>query len=110
MECKWCNSACMKAGKQKTGVQKYRCKSCRRYQQFSYRYNAYKPEVHEQFIKFRTFGVSHSKMAEFLEISFSTLQKWISKAKGLGPNSIFPTQSIYDVDELKTYYKIVDMQ
>ena len=61
--CKWCSSNCTKAGRQKNDIQKYQCKSCKKYQQKTYIYKAYTPKVHEQFIRMPHLGVPVSKMA-----------------------------------------------
>lgn len=102
MQCKWCASNCVKAGKQKSGKQKYRCKSCTKYQQQTYRYLAYDPYIHRQFSRFNKMGCGVKKMAGFLEISINTLQKWIGKAIDLEPVVVFPRYGIYDIDEIQT--------
>lgn len=103
LDCYWCASACKKDGKQKNGVQKFRCKNCGKYQQENYTYNARKREVHHLFRKLRKFGVSHNAMAEFLGISLNTLQHWILKARRLRRFGIFDEGGVFDVDELRTF-------
>jgi hypothetical protein len=43
MECGYCKAACIKAGKQPCGRQKYRCKGCGKYEQAAYKYQACLP-------------------------------------------------------------------
>lgn len=102
MNCKWCKSTCVKAGLQKSGKQKYKCKVCGKYQQESYVYLSYTPEVWEQFRKFNNMGCGSHQMARFLEISVNTVQKWIGKALKLQPVVRFPNGGVYDIDELQT--------
>lgn len=102
MKCKCCNSTCKKSGRQKNGIQKYRCKSCGIYQQFSYAYNACKKEIQEQFSRMNSLGCGVRKMALFLGISINTLQKWIGKARCLEPNIKLKSGGIYDIDEMQT--------
>lgn len=103
MNCKFCSSQCSKSGKQIDGTQKYRCKSCKKYQQRSYRYLAYSGSVHDQFQRFSDMGVGVRKAAKFLRISTNTFQKWVAKAIHLNPAIRFPEACVYDIDEIQTY-------
>lgn len=102
MKCKRCNFACKKAGKQKSGNQKYKCNSCGLYQQSHYIYKACTKEVHDQFSRMYRMGCGANKMASFLKISINTLQKWVGKARNLEPNSNIEPGGIYDIDEFQT--------
>lgn len=102
MQCKRCNSACKKAGKQANGNQKYKCKSCGTYQQSCYIYKACTREIHDQFSRMYAMGCGANKMASFLRISINTLQKWIGKAKHLKPPINICLGGVFDIDEMQT--------
>ena len=102
MKCKSCGFVCSKSGKQKTGIQKYRCKSCGIYQQANYVYKACRKDVQEQFSRMNRLGCGVQKMSSFLGISINTTQKWIGKASCLQPNNYFELDGTYDIDELQT--------
>lgn len=104
MNCSRCDTKCIKAGRQQSGKQRYYCKNCKLFLQKEYTYRAYSPVVHEEFIRFYNMGCGARKMAVFLGISMTTLQRWIKKAEHLQPNmSSFEPGGIYDIDELQTY-------
>lgn len=103
MICKWCSSRCVKAGKQKNYLQKYICKSCKKYQQKEYNYKAYNPFTQDQFSRFEDMGVGVRKASKFLQISINTFKKWVLKAENLKPKYEFPKGCIYDIDEIQTY-------
>lgn len=103
MNCKRCSLSCVKAGKQRSGQQKYLCKRCNLYQQDNYVYAAYKSEIHDQFSRMNRLGCGINKMPVFLGISVNTLQKWLRSALVLEPDYSLKSGRIYDVDELQTY-------
>ena len=103
MQCKWCKSTCVKAGIQKTGKQKFKCKLCEKYQQESYVYASYCGHIREQFSRMNRMGCGPRKLSVFLGISINTLQKWIAKAFYLQPCMRFEENGEYDIDELQTW-------
>lgn len=48
MECKYCKEKCSKAGKQVNGLQRYRYKVCKKYQQQTFTYDGHRKGVYEQ--------------------------------------------------------------
>ncbi|MBL7731999.1 MAG: hypothetical protein JNM88_12535 [Chitinophagaceae bacterium] len=77
MECKYCGKECQKAGRQKTGTQKYYCSSCKKYQQKEYRYIACRPGVTALIPKLvcNSFGIRG--IARVLQIAVNTAVKQI---------------------------------
>lgn len=104
MECQYCQSACIKYGKQKDGTQRYYCKHCQKTQQSIYQYKACIEEVKSIFIKCLKNNVSLSGIRRITGISITTQLKYIRKVgKSIIPEPIYRQNDVYEVDELKTY-------
>lgn len=102
MECKYCSGKCIKKGKVKK-TQKYKCKSCSKYQQGFYKYNSYKI-TDQQIIVLTKEGCGIRSKSRILDISPTTV---IKRIKQIGDNIIRPYPIYYgrnyEVDELFTY-------
>lgn len=103
MTCKYCDCTCKKDGKQKNGNQKYKCKSCGKYQQFDYTYKACIQEIRNQFRRMNRLGCGIRKMAVFLRISINTVQKWIYNFMHTEPEKTSEFGGVYDIDEIQTF-------
>lgn len=104
MECKFCKEKCQKAGRQKTGIQKYYCKGCGKYQQREYAYNACNAVTMELLPKLLCESVSIRGMARIMKIALSTVVK---KLKCIADKIIKPPIPAnckeVELDELRTY-------
>ncbi|MFM7021999.1 MAG: IS1 family transposase [Flavobacteriales bacterium] len=101
--CKFCNSACVRYGKDQLGCQRYRCKTCFKIQKTEYKYNACAIDIERGIIKGIRNGLGMRGLSDMLEVSVNTLKKRIllmSKTLNAG---IIPMRKTYQVDELKTY-------
>ena len=104
MKCKFCDSDCRKAGRQKNGAQKLCCKACGKYQQLSYRNNACKKEVQVMIPQLVCESVSIRGIARVLKIAARTVVNGIRRiARGIKKPPIIMNQAAFEVDELYTY-------
>ena len=104
-ECKYCNGRCVKAGKERSGKQRYRCTICNRRQVAFYDNLAYSCNIDENIIALTKEGVGIRGTARLLSISPTTLLSKIKKiAKNINePILVFGKE--YEVDELRTFIK-----
>lgn len=103
MDCIHCEGHCIKKGLQKNGAQKYRCKSCMRYQQQTYRNKAWLPHINRDIARFLRESVCIRGIGRLADISVQTV---ISRIKKMAQSIKEPPLSkgkTYEVDELRTY-------
>ena len=104
MKCLFCKGECCRAGRQKNGVQKYFCKGCKKYQQASYRYKAYKLDSDEWIARLVCEGAGVRGTARLLEISTGTVLRRIGSLAGkVRKPPIVLNQAIVEIDELRTF-------
>lgn len=103
MRCNFCGGNCVKNGCQYNGKQRFKCRHCNKKQQQDYDYKAYKPQVNQYIVDHIKEGVGVSSLARLLHISTTTLMKRILEIanKIIAPHIV--ADSIYEVDEIKTY-------
>jgi insertion element IS1 protein InsB len=105
MKCQYCKGLAIKSGKQKSGVQKYYCKSCKKYQQEEYKYQACVIEKRQLVIPMIINNSGFAGISEVLGISYRTISKDIfSAAKKCKPPHIRPGK-VFEVDEVLAYNK-----
>lgn len=105
VKCRFCGERCNKNGCQANGIQRYKCKVCKRKQQLSYNYNAYQNNIDQQIILFTKEGLGIRSTARVLKISTTTLLRHILL---IGQNIVRPFLKVgksYEVDEMRTYIK-----
>lgn len=102
MECIYCNCHCIKKGFYKT-IQRYQCKSCRKYQQENYSYQRVSG-LYESIIKLNNEGMSIRSMSRILTIPKTTICR-ILERRGIKirPEEQDEQQQEYELDELYTY-------
>jgi len=103
MKCQYCKSVCVKAGKQKNGTQKFRCKSCKKGQQENYIYHAcilMKRELISTLIINNT-GVRG--IARSLKVSPTTVMKTVLTDSHKLNAPALATNGVYEVDEMQSY-------
>ncbi len=79
MECKYCKADCCKAGKQASGLQRYYCKTCKKYQQKEYTYRAYEKGVAEIIPALLCNSVGIRGIGRVLNIAVNTVVQLIKK-------------------------------
>ena len=103
MNCYYCKNACVKSGIRK-GVQRYRCKSCKKYQQPIYSKPRIPQEKYKWTVKLNNEGCGISNIARLLEISKSSVQRLIERiAAGLQMPQLKEFGQSYEIDELRTF-------
>ena len=104
MKCNYCSSICIKMGRQSNGKQKYKCKSCFKYQQESYKYQGCVHANKSLFIKCLKNNCGLNDTRRITGISVQTQLNWIRKlGRCLQPPTTFVSGDTYEVDELCTY-------
>ena len=103
MKCIYCNGQCIKAGKYKK-IQRYQCKTCKRYQQESYTKQRIPQESYRWVHKLNNESSGISSIARILGISKSSVQRIIIRiASALKIPVYHETGQCYQVDELYSY-------
>jgi insertion element IS1 protein InsB len=104
MNCKKCNSEhIVKCGLQKNGRQKFKCKSCGKYQQLEYSYNSHSVSD-SQIIQLTKEGCGIRSTSRILKITPNTVIRRILRiAKCLNRKQPLISGGIYQVDELFTF-------
>ena len=101
MNCKKCDSTCIKNGFQKNGKQRYLCTICKLNQQQFYRYNAYKKKINETIVKLLVNSCGIRDISRILTVSKTTVITRILKiTKTLQWPSIYESNQVYEADEL----------
>lgn len=99
MKCKTCLGICKMDGKQKSGIQKYRCKICGKYQQKSYRLVVSNNTI----ITLLKEGCGIRSIARIVKASPATIiRRILSIAKNL-KRPLRCLDKEYEIDELCTY-------
>lgn len=104
MDCKFCNRKCCKAGQQTSGLQRYYCRGCKKYQQKEYRYKVYEKGAREMIPRLVCNSVGIRGIARVLQIAVATVAKLIKKlADGITKPPIPLNRKSFEIDELRTY-------
>ena len=104
-KCFHCSGSCIKVGKNKNGVQRYKCKSCEKYSLSEYRNKAFLPETNGWIIRLNRECCGVSSISRLLKISKTTVIKRIKKLGFEVRKPLIYKGKTYEVDELKTYIK-----
>jgi len=103
MNCKKCNETCIKKGFQKSGVQKFLCKTCLTWQQEKYRYHAYDEFTNHKIVILLKESCGTRSISRILGISPTTVTRrilLIASTIRIPPISIGKS---YEVDEMMTF-------
>ena len=104
MECNYCSSKCQKAGRQRTGIQKYYCAYCKKYQQKEYSFRACSPNIKVILPKLVCNSVGVRGISRVLDIAASTVLRRIKKIAASIPKPPVPlNRKSFEIDELRTY-------
>jgi insertion element IS1 protein InsB len=103
MQCQFCEGFCVKRGFQKSGMQKYQCRLCNRYQQAKYKNLACEADADKKLIAFIKEGCGIRSIARLMHISPTTvIKKTLKIASTLKPLPIEQYKT-YEVDEIRTF-------
>lgn len=101
-----CINNSIKHGKSKSGIQRNYCKVCKKTWPSYYKYLAYKPNTNKKISSLIKEGVGIRSISRLLKISKNTvLKRIVSIAKKIKKPAI-AFNSVYEVDELRTYIKM----
>ena len=104
MNCQYCSEACVQAGKQRNGAQKYFCKTCSKYQQLTYKYAGCSYSNKLLFLKCLKAGNGLRGSLLITGVAVSTQLRWIRKwGKSLKMPQVHLLNDEYEIDELCTY-------
>ena len=102
--CRYCQQKCIKAGLRKTGVQIYRCKTCKKYQQSFYKNQACMMSTNKSISRLLVEGIGIRGISRVLHISVTTVIGRIkSIASSLKSTHTFVKGGTYEIDELWTF-------
>ena len=103
MNCNYCSGPCIRKGWHKAS-QKYQCKSCKKYQRSTYRYQKYDPRTDAQIITLNNEELGISSISRVLKIPKTTIIRKILKLANQITRPILQEKGqVYEVDELHTY-------
>ena len=103
MKCKYCRKQCVKKGI-RNGVQKYRCKHCKKYQQAVYKKHRIKQWKHNRVSKLNNENVGISSIGRLLKMSRTSVLMLLKQEKAKKGKPIFKEKNqSYEIDELRTY-------
>ncbi len=103
--CQHCTGKCIKAGKERSGKQRYKCTTCGKRQVKSYTYNAYDKNLNANIVALTKEGVGIRGTARLLKISQNTVLSRIKKIASEIKEPMLSLGKEYEVDELRTYVK-----
>ena len=104
MECPDCHRYCQRAGRQRNGIQRYRCGSCRKYRQEKYTYRTCQAGTNEAIRALVCESVGIRGIGRVLGIAAGTVLARIGRmAQAIERPPIMPEQDWIEVDELWTY-------
>ena len=105
MKCSDCCIECVKNGKTISGIQRYRCKKCKKNFQENYAYRAYDKEINAKITSYVKEGLGIRSIARLLNISCKTVSQRILQIASLIDSPIIPMEKTFQVDELITYVR-----
>lgn len=108
VKCRFCREKCNKNGFQANGIQRYKCKVCKKKQQLNYNYNACQIDVDRQIVLFTKEGLGIRSTARVLKISTTTLLRRILLIAQNCTRPILSIGKIYEVDEMRSYIRRKD--
>ena len=104
MECPDCRRRCQRAGRQRSGVQRYRCGFCKKYRPEKYSHRAYEAGTDEMVRSLVCEGVGIRSIGRVLGIAAGTVLARIGRlAKAVERPPVAADQESFEVDELWTY-------
>ena len=103
-KCRHCQQGCVKAGVKSTGVQIYRCKSCKKYQQSYYKNQACHRNTDKSIVKLLVEGIGIRGIARVMNIAVTTVIDRIKQiAHSIQRTYSYVKGGTYEIDELWTF-------
>jgi IS1 family transposase/transposase-like protein len=104
MDCKYCAQDCRLSGRQRSGVQRYYCTGCKKYQQKEYSYRACRGTINETIKSLVCESVGIRGISWVLKIATNTVLGRIKRiADAISQPPIPQNKPAFEVDELWTY-------
>ena len=103
MMCRYCESRCIRKGKQRNGTCKYRCVDCGKYQQITYSRLAYNSNTNAHIVTLLKEGCGTRSISRILGIAPQTVTRRILKIAASLKKPVVQFGKSYEVDELFTY-------
>ena len=104
MDCKYCGRSCRRSGRQKSGLQRYYCRACHKYQQKEYSYQACWGKINETIRSLVCESVGIRGISRILKIATNTVLERIRRiADSISRPPITKDEPTFEVDELWTY-------
>ncbi len=103
MECKYCKKGCVKSGFSSSGLQRYICKSCNRFQQLEYCYRAYEIATENNIVVLSNESCGIRSISRILKISTVTVIRIIRKQRQKIKRPLLLFGREYELDEMRTY-------
>ena len=107
-KCPHCHAETLvKAGFNRSGSQRYRCKMCQRYTTLAPKRNGYPLPVHEQALKYYLEGMGLRRIGRFLQVTHQTVANWINAAHACLPTPVPQpiSSTVTELDELYTFVR-----
>lgn len=105
MDCQYCQNQCIKYGKQLDGTQRYFCKSCKRCQQKSYKYQAKIKTKRDLIIPMLLNNAGFTGIKRVLGITINSIMKVIFTAAENLQDPLSEKGCVYEIDEMRAYRK-----
>ena len=104
MNCMHCRNNCVKVGFSKSGKQKFRCRTCHKYQQKEYGKKAYHVTTNKEIICLLVEGVGIRGISRVLKIAKATVIERIKLiARSIAKPFTSRQHGTYEIDELWTF-------
>ncbi len=105
MNCQYCTHKCIKYGKQKSGVQRYYCKHCKRTLQEGYKYQAKWKYKKDLVCRMLVNNAGFRGIARTLRIAVNTVLKIVQQEAVRCAAPLIKSGCVFEIDELKAYHK-----
>lgn len=106
LKCPYCQSETqqVKAGKQPSGSQRYKCQACQRRYTPEPREQGYEDQVRNQAVRLYLDGNNYRRIARLLQVSHTSVMNWVhAAADRLPPAPVPPQSTVIEEDELFTF-------
>lgn len=103
MKCNYCYGRCHKKGRTVSGIQKYQCKTCEKYQREEYLRNGFDGRIEKKIIVLLKESCGIRSISRVLSISCTTVIKYIKLAAAKTERPIVKINRQYEADELKSF-------
>lgn len=106
MKCPYCGSKKrqIKAGKNRSGTQRYQCKACERHYTPEAKQQGYPEEVRRQAVQMYVDGANLRRIARHLGVNHQSVANWVKAYAARLPAAPMPEEvEVMEMDELHTF-------